>query len=225
MDSLIVRDLGRAGYAEAYAEQVRTLEGVLVAREAGARVGELLFVEHEPVITVTKRAGASGQVLASAEELAGQAEGGFDAVVVGSGSGLTHAGLLAGLRLAGSEARVFGGCVRRPAEAQKARIGAVLQALAELLGRDLPIREVDVQLRDGALAPGYGRLGPRAEAAMRMGARREGLLLDPVYTAKAFAAIPELLEEGALTRGERVLFVHTGGLAALFAYEAELRGI
>ncbi|MEL6796700.1 MAG: lipoyl(octanoyl) transferase LipB [Planctomycetota bacterium] len=70
-DSLVVRDLGRVGYAEAYAEQVRTLESVIASREEAARIGELLFVEHDPVITVTRRAEAAGHVLASADELAG----------------------------------------------------------------------------------------------------------------------------------------------------------
>lgn len=70
VSALTVRDLGGGGYAEAYAEQVRTLEGVIADREVGPRVGELLFVEHDAVITVTRRAGAAGHVLASAEELA-----------------------------------------------------------------------------------------------------------------------------------------------------------
>ncbi len=69
MSELVVRDLGRVGYAEAYAEQVRVLESVLAAREGAARIGELLFVEHDPVITVTKRAGASGHVLADERQL------------------------------------------------------------------------------------------------------------------------------------------------------------
>ena len=69
-DELTVRDLGRAGYAAAYAEQVRVLESVIAAREGAARVGELLFVEHDPVITVTRRAGVSGHVLAGADRLA-----------------------------------------------------------------------------------------------------------------------------------------------------------
>ncbi|MEL6498217.1 MAG: lipoyl(octanoyl) transferase LipB [Planctomycetota bacterium] len=68
-DELIVRDLGRLGYAETYAEQVRTLEGVLASRGDRARVGELLFVEHDPVITVTRRAGAAGHVLADERQL------------------------------------------------------------------------------------------------------------------------------------------------------------
>ncbi len=69
VDGLRVRDLGRMGYAGAYAEQVRALESVIADRERGARVGDLLFVEHDPVITVTRRAGAAGHVLADDVQL------------------------------------------------------------------------------------------------------------------------------------------------------------
>ena len=57
---------------------------------------------------------------------------------------------------------------------------------------------------------------------MKMMAEQEGILLDPVYTAKVFAAIPALVERGDIGEGSRVLFVHTGGLAALFGYQPEL---
>lgn len=69
MEPLRVEDLHRIGYAEAYAHQRQTLEAVLAARATGAVIGRILLVEHDPVITVTKRAGAAGHVLAGAEAL------------------------------------------------------------------------------------------------------------------------------------------------------------
>ena len=57
---------------------------------------------------------------------------------------------------------------------------------------------------------------------MKVMARSEGLVLDPVYTAKVFAAIPALIETGTIEKGSKVLFVHTGGLASLFAYQTDL---
>lgn len=164
--------------------------------------------------------GALGYVRAGQEVLA-QA-GDFDVVVVPSGSGITHTGLLAGLRLAGSRARVVGSCVRRPAKLQMARLLMVLERLSPLLGTVSVGEPAAVHLWEGALAPGYGRLGPLATDAIRMMARREGILLDPVYSAKAFAAIPALVASGDIPRGSRVLFVHTGGLAATFGYRTEL---
>jgi 1-aminocyclopropane-1-carboxylate deaminase/D-cysteine desulfhydrase-like pyridoxal-dependent ACC family enzyme len=73
-----------------------------------------------------------------------------------------------------------------------------------------------------ALAPGYGRLGPLAREAIELMAHFEGLFVDPVYTAKSLAVLIALARDGIIPRGSRVLFVHTGGLPALFAYEPEL---
>ena len=70
--------------------------------------------------------------------------------------------------------------------------------------------------------PGYGKLSDKAAAALIKMARTEGYILDPVYTAKSFAAVPGLLEEGFIKKGSRVLFVHTGGLGAFFSYQNEL---
>ncbi|MEM1265716.1 MAG: D-cysteine desulfhydrase family protein [Pseudomonadota bacterium] len=161
--------------------------------------------------------GALGYVDAGGE-LAGQ-DSAFDVVVVASGSGATHAGLLAGLRGAGHASRVIGSCVRRDAAAQTARIGRVIDRMRPLTPAAERVGPSDILLWDGALAPGYGKIGPAALGAMRRMAEAEGLLLDPVYTAKAFAAVIALVEDGSISRGSRVCFVHTGGLAGLFAYE------
>jgi 1-aminocyclopropane-1-carboxylate deaminase/D-cysteine desulfhydrase-like pyridoxal-dependent ACC family enzyme len=130
---------------------------------------------------------------------------------------------MAGLRAAGDQTRVVGGCVRRAADLQTARIATVVGDLQKLVDAPLNVRDGDIEVRDGALAPGYGHLGPVAAKAMRMTAQAEGLFLDPVYASKAFATIFALKDEGALKLGARVLFIHTGGLAALFAYEPEIR--
>ena len=135
---------------------------------------------------------------------------------------MTHAGLLAGLRSAGSGARVIGGCVRRPARQQAERVREVLGGLRSLTDAARKVADSDVHVSDVALAPGYGLAGKPALDAMRMMARREGIVLDPVYTAKTFAVIPALLDRGDIPKDSRVLFIHTGGLAAVFAYQDEL---
>ena len=164
--------------------------------------------------------GALGYMRAADEIIAQDA--GFDVIVVASGSGLTHAGLLAGLHRAGHGARVIGSCVRRDAGQQHPRLSKVLAALSELTDTGGPVPDDRINVWDDALAPGYGRIGPAAADAMAQMARVEGLMLDPVYTAKAFAAIPALVQSGTVAQGSRVLFVHTGGLAALFAYRPEI---
>ena len=148
----------------------------------------------------------------------------FDVYVLGSGSGATHTGLLAGLRGAGSAARVVGSCVRRPEAAQTARIGRVTERLAAIYDGASRVSESDIETWDGALHPGYGLLGPAAKDAIEMMATHEGLILDPVYTAKSFAAVLALVASGSIKKGSRVCFVHTGGLAALFAYQEALTG-
>lgn len=164
--------------------------------------------------------GALGYVRA-AEEIQAQMAA-IDFVVVASGSGLTHAGLLAGLHGLGHPARVIGSCVRRDASLQRDRILTVLNNLEQLLVTGQAVPSEKVELWDGALAPGYGQIGQPALDAMTTMARTEGLTLDPVYTAKVFAAIPALVESGDIPKGSRVLFVHTGGLASLFAYQTDL---
>ena len=168
-----------------------------------------------------KPLGALGYVDA-AREIIGQGPE-FDAIVVASGSGATHGGLLAGLRALGVQTPVHGICVRRDADRQRARMVTLMDRIATLLPGNDPVARADILIWDGALAPGYGRMGPRAAEALHLMARLEGLLLDPVYTAKAFAGVPGLLQEGGIAPGSRVLFLHTGGQPALFAYQDEIR--
>ncbi len=164
--------------------------------------------------------GALGYVDAAHEILAQKDD--FDVFVTASGSGSTHTGLLAGLRGAGCNAPVIGSCVRRSADLQCPRIGRITERLAALYDGAERVSDGDVITWDGALAPGYGQLGPMSRHAMRLMAHHEGLMLDPVYTAKSFAAIPALVESGEIATGSKVCFIHTGGLAALFAYEDAL---
>lgn len=148
---------------------------------------------------------------------------GFDHVVVGSGSGGTHAGLLAGLRALGVPVPVTGICVRRDAAAQRDRIAALVPRISALLGHPPPAASA-VRTDDAALGPGYGTLTEAVRAAIRLAAETEGLLLDPVYTGRTLAGLIAMLQRGELRRGQRVLFVHTGGAPALFAYRRGLTG-
>ncbi|HEX2762036.1 MAG TPA: D-cysteine desulfhydrase family protein, partial [Rhizomicrobium sp.] len=164
--------------------------------------------------------GSLGYV-ACARELLAQAP--FDHLVLGSGSGLTHAGLLLGLRLLGWGGRLTGICVRRPAAAQTLRIAGHCARLAEMLGVPNPVAAGDIELRDQVLAPGYGRLNGEVAEAIHLAATLEGLLVEPVYTGRALAGLIEARAAGAISAGSRVVFLHTGGLPALFGYETELR--
>ncbi|MGE8318548.1 MAG: pyridoxal-phosphate dependent enzyme [Comamonas sp.] len=160
--------------------------------------------------------------LHAAEELLAQ-QPGMTHVVLASGSGQTQAGLLFGLRLLGSRARVLGVSVRRDVPSQHQRIQAHCRALGCMLGVEAPVDERDVEVFDGNLGTGYGLPEPGLLDFLLQVARQDGLLLDPVYTGKAFAALPRLKEEGHLPSGAQVVFVHTGGLPAVFAYGPEFQ--
>ncbi len=166
--------------------------------------------------------GALGYVIA-ARELLEQADAAgitFDEIVVPSGSGHTHGGLLFGLRALGCAARVTGVCVRRAAGPQGERIAARCREIAELLHMDPVVSDDDIILTDDFLAPGYGRLNDGARDAIATAARSEALILDPVYSAKAMAGF--LTRARAAEAGQTLLFLHTGGTPALFAYGADM---
>lgn len=174
-----------------------------------------LGIDHPPL-------GALGYVKGGLE-LAGQMSD-FDVAIVPSGSGATHGGWLTGLRLSGINRPMYGICVRRDATQQKHRMHTVTNKLADLLDIERPFNQQDILTWDGALAPGYGQVGPQSLYALKFMAQTEGIMLDPVYTAKTFAGVLGLLEEGKIKRGQKVLMLHTGGLPALFSYEDVLQG-
>ncbi|MCE2517570.1 MAG: D-cysteine desulfhydrase family protein [Alphaproteobacteria bacterium] len=156
------------------------------------------------------------------EELGQQDAPVFDDIVVGSGSGATHLGVMAGVRLYRPGTRVTGSCVRRAEPLQRDRLLGMMPAFNDLLNTEGFLGEDDLDLWDGALAPGYGQISDAGATAMALMAQLEGQMLDPVYTAKAFAGVVERARNGAIAKGAKVLFIHTGGLAGLFAYQAQL---
>ena len=103
------------------------------------------------------------------------------------------------------------------------RISQRLREIAALLDLPAVAGPQDVRLFDGVLAPGYGQLNPAVIEAIQQTARSEGLFLDPVYSGKAMAGLIALAGAGELS-GPEVLFVHTGGQPALFAYGETLLG-
>ena len=164
--------------------------------------------------------GALGYVIA-AEEIQAQTRSldlEFDAVVCPTGSALTHAGILVGLRTLGASIPMYGICVRRDAGSQVARVSKVAEQLAAMIEQPEAFDAGDVMAFDGVLAPGYGRLNEAAREAISLAAHHEGLLLDPVYTGKTMAGLIEHVRSGVIPAGSRVLFIHTGGLPAIFAY-------
>lgn len=144
-----------------------------------------------------------------------------DRIVVASSSGGTQAGLLAGFARAGFEVRVTGIRID-PTDATPHHTRA-LQDLARRTADALGVRRIaDVELIDDALHDAYGVVTDHEREALVAAGRLEGILLDPVYTARAFAGLIALVRRHAIGAGERVVFWHTGGHPALFVQESDL---
>lgn len=163
--------------------------------------------------------GACGYVAAMEELLAQCAREGlhFDHIVLASSSGGTQAGLMVGARARGYAGRILGISVDPRAGALRRTLADLATATAEYLGLRLRFAPEDFDVEDGYLGGGYGVVGERERGAIRLAARSEGLLLDPVYTGRAFGGLLDLIRHGVFAPGERVLFWHTGGTAGLFA--------
>ncbi|HEX6323059.1 MAG TPA: D-cysteine desulfhydrase family protein [Vicinamibacterales bacterium] len=139
-----------------------------------------------------------------------------DVIVHATSSGGTQAGLCAGAALAGVRTRIVGVSADDPAPAIHAIVTSLVAAIGERVGvsgLSYEFTEVD----DTFVGPGYGIPTPASTEALELAARAEGLLLDPVYTAKAMAMLIAALRRGALAHDQTVLFWHTGGVPALFA--------
>ncbi len=143
-------------------------------------------------------------------------------IFVASGSAFTHAGLLYGIRALGLGTAITGVCVRRDAVRQRERVADRVVGIGALLDSPVSLGGDDIRLTDATLAPGYGRLNDAVLEAVRLAAHHEGLLLDPVYTGKTMAGMVRCLGERQPAAPGAVLFIHTGGGPALFAYANEL---
>ena len=159
--------------------------------------------------------GALGYVDA-AVEISSQPRG-FDHVVVATGSAGTHAGLLAGLRALDVDLPVLGVSVKRRAERLAKTVAALADETADKLGTP-SVATGAVVVDDRSVGPGYGEPDDSTVEAIELTARLEGLLLDPVYTGKAMAGMIRRIRDGSFAPSDRVLFLHTGGTQALYAY-------
>ena len=164
--------------------------------------------------------GALGYV-ESALEIAQQCEGAVEisSVVVASGSAGTHAGLAVGLEQLMPQAELIGVTVSRAVADQLPEVVALQQAVANSLELQA---KADITLWDDYFAPGYGTPNEEGMAAVKLLAQLEGILLDPVYTGKAMAGLIDGITQKRFKDEGPILFVHTGGAPALFAYHPHL---
>jgi D-cysteine desulfhydrase len=146
----------------------------------------------------------------------------FDELVVASGSAGTHAGIVAGVAALNWALPVTGISVRRATAEQEGNVHKLAVETAALMQTPAPARET-VVVDDRWVGAGYSIPTREMVEAVRLAAALEGLLLDPVYTGKAFAGLIGRAREGAFGERRRILFVHTGGAPSLHAFAHALR--
>jgi len=162
--------------------------------------------------------------ISGAKELFRQAaEMGFepDAVYCAVGSGGTYAGLLAGARLMEKKTKIIGVSVNVDKDVLKENIWGMIEKSFDLLGAPHVVDKDDIIILDDYKYPGYGKVNDVGMEAIDLTAR-EGLLLDPVYTGKAMAALVHDVRGHAYEAGQSVVFLYSGGMPNLFAHDKEM---
>jgi L-cysteate sulfo-lyase len=151
----------------------------------------------------------------------------IDHLVHATGSAGTQGGLIVGLKAMNSHIPLLGIGVRAPKQKQEENVFRLAQATAEKLGCPGVVKREDVVANSDYVGEGYGLPTSESIEAIQMFAELEGLLLDPVYSSKGAAGLIDLIRKGHFKRGERVVFLHTGGSAGLFGYTSsfDLGGI
>lgn len=144
----------------------------------------------------------------------------IDHIVHATGSAGTQAGLITGLKAMNANIPLLGIGVRAPKDKQEENVFNLAVATAEKLGCAGIVERKDVVANTDYVGEGYGLATAGGLEAIRMFAELEAILLDPVYSAKGAAGFIDLIRKGHFKKGERVVFLHTGGSSALFGYDA-----
>ncbi len=147
-----------------------------------------------------------------------------DWILFASSSGGTQAGLVLGAHLFNYPGKLLGISVDEPQQALQAQVAKLASETSGRMGPHNKFAPGQVMVNADYAAPGYGVLTDAERDAIRLFAKYEGLLLDPVYTGRAAAGLIDLIQKGFFKKEETVLFWHTGGQPALFAekYQSEL---
>ncbi len=139
-------------------------------------------------------------------------------IVCTSGSSGTHAGLAAGLLSTGADIRLVGISIMRQQKEQQELVLGLAKKTAQHLRIEKPMPDNFIEVIDNFVGPGYSLPTKEMIEAIKTLARTEGVLLDPVYTGKAFAGFLDLIHKKSFSSKEAVVFLHTGGAPALYAY-------
>ena len=171
--------------------------------------------------------GATGYVVAMQELVTQLRASGrrVDHLVFGTSSGGTQAGIVLGARIAGFTGQLHGLSIDKndPEHFEyETEVAQIANDCAAFIGSPVRVSREDMKVVYGYKGEGYGVVGDLERDAIRLLARSEGIVLDPVYAGRAFGALVDLIRKGVFKKNETILFWHTGGAPALFAYAKEL---
>jgi len=191
-------------------------------------VSQMRAAGSRPYLIPVGASNAVGAVgfVAALEELDAQAKARalrVDRVVFASSSFGTQAGLCVGAKAVGFHGQLAAIAIDSRRDELQAGVAAIATATIRRLGWEMAFGPAEVVAYDGYLGAGYAVMGEPEREAISLVARSEGILLDPVYTGRAMAGLIDLIRTGAFGKDETIVFWHTGGAAALFAYAEELR--
>ena len=164
--------------------------------------------------------GALGYVNCALELLGQMVERGiaFDHMVTATGSAGTHAGLIVGLKALNAQLPLLGIGVRAPKDKQEENVFRLAQATEDKLGIGRVVDRADVVANCDYIGQGYGIPAESTLEAIDLFAKQEAILLDPVYSGKGAAGLIDLIRKGSFKKGERIVFLHTGGAIGLTGY-------
>lgn len=164
--------------------------------------------------------GALGYVNCALELLGQMVDGGlvFDHMITATGSAGTQAGLIVGLKALNAQLPLLGIGVRAPKDTQEANVFRLAQAVEEKMGLQGVVARTDVVANCDYIGQGYGIPAQSTLEAIDIFARTEAILLDPVYSGKGAAGLIDLIRKGHFTKGQRLVFLHTGGAIGLTGY-------
>lgn len=211
-----------------FGAEVRLLaDGSLVDETMEKSAEEMRRRGHSPYLIpegASNALGASGYVNAVKEICKQSAQKRIipQYLIVPAGSIGTMAGLIVGARYFQAPFKVIGISVKLDRETLAEKIAGLANETAQLSGMNLTFAPSEIKIYDEYVGEGYGMPTPQCVEAMRLVARTEGLILDPVYSAKAMAGFADLVRQGKFTSQDTVVFIHTGGAPSVFAYADEL---
>jgi D-cysteine desulfhydrase len=191
--------------------------------EMGKKADALIKTGKKPYIIpggASNSIGAMGYAVCAEETMAqlNEMRLDIDHIIVPSGSAGTHAGLVVGMTGVNGGIPISGVNVSRPKDAQEEIVFKLAVETAEKLGVKSGVAREDIVCFDQYVGPGYSLPTDGMIEAVKLFARTEAILLDPVYSGKAAAGFIDFVRKGHFPNGSNVLFLHTGGSPALYAY-------